>query len=328
MYKISSLNIYAQLATIDDDYEWYAVEDSNCSRCSSTLLFHDELSRYPLDQQSLLLLVRRPHGKATLPWMVTLGPIETPWCDRFFGRPIRIRLVIECEHVEIAFGIFSWGLQQWWEQREIRPLPDPHLATLPRLQQPAAIADWIKNVPLTEMLSSDIVHEPWPNSLRESPAAEQVAMIRQYSGEANSELLEWLTGYLQSTASITTSMNVNPMKTFQSQFIAAVSQGMIPRYHRQTLRALGAESFFPAQWQHHSLEDELFAQRDRRRRANAKCALQPTPNLMTNILHSCQRYVIASLEVMQKVIARRLTPENQPEMRSEYKPRKSKRRSS
>ena len=328
MYTISSLNVFAQFATIDDDYEWYAIDDSNCSRCGSIQLFHDELSRYPLDQQPLLLLVRRPHGKATLPWMVTLGPIETPWCDRFFGRPIRIRMAIECEHVEIAFGIFSWGLQQWWDQREIRPVHDPLLTTLPRLQQPAAIADWIRNVPLAEMLSSEIIHEPWPNTIRESHSDDHVAMIRQYSEEANSELLGWLANYLQSTASVTTSMNVNPMKTFQSQFIAAVSQGMIPRYHRRTLRALGMEGFFPSQWQHHSFEDEVFAQRDRRRQAKAKCAPQPTPNLMTNVIRSCQHYVTASLEVLQKVIARRLPRENQTEMRSEYKPRKNNRRCS
>lgn len=309
MLEESQLMLHAHIATVDDDYEWYQIGDSICERCENSKLFMRELSRYPMDQQPLLLFSQRLGFTEAMPWMVSIGPIGTPWHDRFFGRPIRIRLAIECESEETALRIFSWGLQ-WWTQRNSFPDPDAGLATLPNDKQPAAVAEWLLKVKFREMLSIDLSRwlSPWRlNTIRLDKQRPMVALFGEIT---KIELLHWLEDYLlkfgHHEESINTSKNACP----QSKLIAAVSEGIMPLYHQYTLRALGMENCFPVEWQPHIVGNSSDRRPAGRYSAKTTRETSYSSKLPLSLVLAGLRYVTASIERLENLLASRKKPGN------------------
>lgn len=301
MSKDSQLMIHAHIATVDDDYEWYQIDDSICKRCEDFQRFQQELSLYPIDQQPLLLLSQRLDTTITLPWMVSLGPIGTPWHDRFFGRPIRIRLAIECESEESALRIFSWGLQ-WWSQRDSLPAPDVELATLPRQHQPAAVSEWLLDVKVREMVSVVLNDELSPVRPETITSDEQRPMFALYRESTKVQLLLWLEDYLRKLGHHSESNATNKDTYPKSKLIAAVSEGIMPQYHQFTLRALGMENFFPAEWQVHNIKDSGAQQAARRYSAKKTGVPARSINVPMSLIVKGFRYVAASIKRLKKLM--------------------------
>lgn len=310
MLTATEFNVFAHIATVDDDYEWYEVLDGRCKRCDTKGLmgspqqFQRELNQYPCDQQPLLLLARRAEESTSLPWMVTLGPLGTPWCDRYFGRPIRMRLVIECSDSAMAFGIFAWGLLQWWEQRQQLPPADPQLADIPSEEQPSAVAKWIMDVPLSDMLSSEWMHEPWLKTGSEPLVDRPLPLSRRYSHEARDQLLDWLGCNMTPRPTSMQPFDGLVENGLESQFIAAVSQSIMPQYHQQTLRSLGMEPFYPDRWQAIDAPYDDFSPQPWRKKGSKNRRADRSRYGVNALGQLCRRCVIDSLVLLRRAVQR------------------------
>ncbi len=334
MISVTEFNLFAHIATVDDDYEWYEVLDGSCRKCCTNGItsrpqpFQTELDRYPCDQQPLLLLTRRTEESASLPWMVTLGPMGTPWCDRYFGRPIRIRLAIECSDSATAFGFFAWGLLQWWEQRHQLPPADPNLAIIPSEQQPSAVANWILDVPLRQMFASEWMHEPWLNTVSEPLVHRRLPVTRRYSNDARDHLLNWLGCNMTPKPKRLQPFDGSFENGLGSQCIAAVSQGIMPQYHHQTLWSLGMESIYPDRWQELVTSEESFAPEPwQRKRSENRRTKYPTCDVNT-LVRVCQACVHETLVLLRRAVRRTPRPDTYATSDSARDTRKTQRRPS
>lgn len=237
----SQFRIVAQIASLDSDYDWYLIEpNSSPEKADGMKAILSSFRQLP-DMQPLVALSATRDASQGLGWSITLGPLETPWRDRVFGRTIRVRLIVGCAQQDLAYNVFEWAVLKWWDQRDVVPVSDIETLKGSEQAQLKTIVQWLEQQVLSPMLE----HESTPlieESLVHGKGHSARNVTARFSESNRNELLARLRRRLMATST-------KEANSFES--LAAISEGLVPDYHRHTQLSLGVEKLYPAQWSGH-----------------------------------------------------------------------------